>query len=332
MPKANVAEGLSGLLSLKDDWERLHASGKGRLFQSFAWMAAWAETIEGQGQGDIRILVIEDTECRAIVPLIVQRRFGIRRLRWLGEEVTDYCDIVGADSQDLGELAACVRARLPPADIVEPRQIQADSVAGRVFEATVKPNGQSCPYITLAGHDIPKDVLYAERRAAGMGALIHHVATDSEEREEAVAFVAAQKRQSLLRQAIDTAEFDRRVTPFLYRLAALAYPAGVRPYFSRLTLGGQTIAAQVGFVEGRTFYYYLPAFDPAFRRHSPGHLLLLNLVRDAAAMGLETIDLLRGREPYKFKWTSSERPLASAEWAVSWRGRAFVLARRLHRR
>jgi CelD/BcsL family acetyltransferase involved in cellulose biosynthesis len=45
-------------------------------------------------------------------------------------------------------------------------------------------------------------------------------------------------------------------------------------------------------------------------------------------MRLETIDLLRGQEPYKFKWTSQQQPLAAVEWTTGLRGRAFALARR----
>ena len=101
---------------------------------------------------------------------------------------------------------------------------------------------------------------------------------DAAEREQVVAFVLAQKRAWLVRQGIDTGEFDRRVTPFMRRLPALEYPAGTQPYFSSLSLGGQTIAAQVGFIEGRSLLYYLPAYDATFRQHSPGHLLLLNLL------------------------------------------------------
>ena len=43
----------------------------------------------------------------------------------------------------------------------------------------------------------------------------------------------------------------------------------------------------------------------------------------------EIIDLLRGQEPYKFKWTSVQPPLAAAEWTVTLRGRTFALARRV---
>jgi len=311
-----IADGLSGLRSLKDDWDRLHAAGEGGLFQSHAWMEAWAEAIEGQEQGDIRILVAGDS---CIVPLIVQRRFGIRRLRWLGAEVTDYCDVVGGD-----DVAADIRAHLPPADIVELRQMRTGSVATRVFTASVE-GGPSCPYIAVADAEPPKDVLYAERRA---GSVQHHVAATVGERERVVEFVIAQKRASLVRQGIRTEEFDRRVTPFMRRLPALDYPAGTQPYFSSLSLDGQTVAAQVGFIEGKSLLYYLPAYDAAFRQHSPGHLLLLSLLRAAQSMGLETIDLLRGQESYKFKWTPAQQPLATAEWATGLRGRAFALARR----
>jgi len=312
-----IADGLSGLRSLKDDWDRLHAAGKGSLFQSHAWMEAWATAIAGQDQGDIRIIVHES----CIVPLIVQRRFGIRRLRWLGAEVTDYCDVIAADYAS----AAGIRANLPPADIVELRQMRPGSLASRIFGASVEPDGLSCPYIAVADAEPPKDILYAERRA---GAVQHHIAADAPEREQVVAFVLAQKRASLVRQGIDTGEFDRRVTPFMRRLPTLDYPAGTQPYFSSLSLDGQTVAAQVGFIEGRSLLYYLPAYDAAFRQHSPGHLLLLNLLRAAQSMRLETIDLLRGQEPYKFKWTSAQQPLAAAEWTTGLRGRTFALARR----
>jgi len=316
--KTRIADGLPGLNALKPEWDRLHAASPGSLFQSHAWMAAWAEAIEGQDQGDIRILVVED---RCIVPLIVQRRLGIRRLRWLGVEITDYCDVIGGEK----DLAASIRVALPPADIVELRQMRTDGLASRIFGAAPEASGQTCPYITVAGTEPPKDILYAERRA---GALEHHVATGTVRRAEVVDFVLAQKRAALVRQGLATTEFDRRVTPFMRRLPTLDYPHGTRPYFSSLTLDGQTIAAQVGFIEAGALLYYLPAYDAAFRQHSPGHLLLLCLLREAQSMGLKTIDLLRGQEPYKFKWTSNEQPLAAAEWSTGLRGRAFALARR----
>jgi CelD/BcsL family acetyltransferase involved in cellulose biosynthesis len=324
MPKVSIVEGLSGLKSLQGDWERLHRSSGAGLFQSFAWARAWAEAI-GPQERDIRIVVVEDGDRACIVPLTLQRRLSVRRLRWLGMEVTDYCDVVAGDTWDPAELAACIRSRLPPADLVELRQIRAGSLADRIFGAEPEA-GLVCPYIAVADGEYPKDVLYAERRA---GALAYEVAANLAERADIVAFVIARKRLTLQRQDRPTAEFDLTVTPFLQRLAGLDYPGGVRPYFSRLMLDGETIAAQIGFIEGGALLYYLPAFDFAHRLHSPGHLLILNLLRDAKAMGLQTVDLLRGDEPYKFKWTDRTQTLSAAEWPATWRGRAFAAARRI---
>ena len=330
MPEVRIPEGLAGLRSLRTEWECLHAAIGAGLFQSFAWAEAWALAI-GEFEQDIRILTIADGARGCIVPLIVQRHFGARRLRWLGVEVTDYCDVVASGGWDIAELASCIRNHLPAADLVELRQVRAGSLASRLFDTSDRPD-TPCPYIGVAGSHFPKDILYAERRAAASGILRYEVATDAAGRADIAAFVIARKRLALLRQGISTAEFDLTVTPFTKSLAGLELPAGTRPYFSRLMLDGQTMAAQIAFIEGRTLLYYLPAFDFTHRLHSPGHLLILALLRDAAAMGLETVDLLRGEEAYKFKWTGNTQTLTRAAWPMTLRGHAFALGQQIRKR
>jgi CelD/BcsL family acetyltransferase involved in cellulose biosynthesis len=330
MAEVRIAEGLGGLRSLKAEWEHLHRASSAGLFQSFDWAEAWAQSI-GTFERAIRILTVTDGDRGCIVPLIVQRHLGVRRLRWLGVEVTDYCDVLASGAWDIVDLAAAIRSHLPPADIVELRQIRTGSLASRIFNTADQPD-MSCPYITVAESRFPKDILYAERRAAASGKLTYEVATDTASRADIAAFVIAQKRLALSRQGRNTAEFDLTVTPFLRSLAELEFLPVARPYFSRLILDGQTMAAQIAFIEGATLLYYLPAFDFAHRLHSPGHLLMLNLLRDAAAMGLRTVDLLRGEEPYKFKWTTSTRVLSRAGWPVTLRGRAFAFGQRIKKR
>ena len=327
MPEVRIAEGLAGLRSLKLGWEHLHRTIGAGLFQSFAWAEAWARAI-GKLERDIRILTVTAGDQYCIVPVIVQHHLGVRRLRWLGVEVTDHCDIIASSGWDVAALAATIRTHLPPADIVELRQVRTGGLASRLFDTAGQPD-MPCPYITVAKNRFPKDILYAERRAAASGKLTYEVTTYAGDRAEIAAFVIAQKRLALLRQGKSTAEFDLTVAPFLRSLVELEFPLGTSPYFSRLILDGQTMAAQVAFIEGRTLLYYLPAFDFTHRLHSPGHLLILNLLRDASAMGLETIDLLRGEEPYKFKWADSMRVLTRAGWPVTLRGRAFAFAQRI---
>src|SRR5579859_3921852 len=96
MVTARLAAGIDEMRALRGDWDRLHQAGGAGLFQGFAWMEAWAGVIDRQDSDAIQALVIEDDGPRLILPLVVQRRIGVRRLRWLGAEVTDHCDAVGS--------------------------------------------------------------------------------------------------------------------------------------------------------------------------------------------------------------------------------------------
>ena len=65
--------------------------------------------------------------------------------------------------------------------------------------------------------------------------------------------------------------------------------------------GDTCIAVRIGYIFGRKLYDYLSGFDihsPEAKRR-PGNALLLAMIGDAASMGLETVDLLRGDEAYK---------------------------------
>lgn len=72
---------------------------------------------------------------------------------------------------------------------------------------------------------------------------------------------------------------------------------------SALWAGEHLVALHMG-LRARTpgrgaWHYWLPAYDPAFSRYSPGLVLLLHIVRCAAAMGLGRVDLGRGTADYK---------------------------------
>jgi len=334
MSRARILSTLAELREIKDVWERIHASGGGSLFQSFAWIEAWTSVVAERQHGDIRILYVENDAGCCILPLTIRRRMGFRRLCWLGMEVTDYCDLIGTDHA-APDFAAFVRANQPPADTLELRQLRTGSQAARMFGSSLAPGkaAEACPRIQVTMcPPYPKDILYAERRIATVGSLAYHVGQTPAGRAEIVEFVIAEKRAALIRQDRGTAEFDLLVSPFLRLLPGLSFPGQSRPYFSRLVLDGRTIAGQIGFIDGNSLLYYLPAFAFGDRTYSPGHLLILHLLRDAARMGLETIDLLRGQEPYKFKWAQVAEPLGAVDLALTLRGRIFVAARNARRR
>ena len=74
-----------------------------------------------------------------------------------------------------------------------------------------------------------------------------------------------------------------------------------------LRAGGKLIAAHAGSrLDGR-FLYRLPAYDPQFRRFSPGALLTWRLVRHSFESGDREFDFLLGDEAYKFTYATHVR-------------------------
>lgn len=71
----------------------------------------------------------------------------------------------------------------------------------------------------------------------------------------------------------------------------------------------ETIAAYYGFVfENRVFYYQL-GLDPQWQSHSPGMVILYEVIREAFAGDFREFNFLQGEEEYKYKWTKTHRRL-----------------------
>ncbi len=100
------------------------------------------------------------------------------------------------------------------------------------------------------------------------------------------------------------AEFHRDRAQQFYR--QLLADADFAPHceLAELRREGQLIAGHFGFVDGDTYYYYVPAYDQGAAAMGPGQYLLWQLIERAEARGLRRFDLLRGAEPYKYQWAN----------------------------
>jgi CelD/BcsL family acetyltransferase involved in cellulose biosynthesis len=75
-----------------------------------------------------------------------------------------------------------------------------------------------------------------------------------------------------------------------------------------LKLDGRIAGALESFFESDCAYFYLHGFEPGVARYSPGLQLIGRFVDDAMARGIRTIDFLRGREDYKYRWGAADVP------------------------
>ena len=82
-----------------------------------------------------------------------------------------------------------------------------------------------------------------------------------------------------------------------------------RGLVAALYLGDQLAAVEMGIVAGDIYHSWMPAYDPAFRAVSPGHLLLQGIIEAAPNMRITRIDLGGGDYAYKDAYADYEMVL-----------------------
>jgi CelD/BcsL family acetyltransferase involved in cellulose biosynthesis len=80
---------------------------------------------------------------------------------------------------------------------------------------------------------------------------------------------------------------------------------------SVLRVGDRIAAMHLGLRSTTTWHWWIPAYDPAFARHSPGQLLLWEMVRVSESEGIACIDLGAGDARYKDRFADDRTWLAS---------------------
>jgi CelD/BcsL family acetyltransferase involved in cellulose biosynthesis len=129
------------------------------------------------------------------------------------------------------------------------------------------------------------------------------------------------------------------VDAFLERVVADGVGAGWAHY-SVLRAGDTPIGWHLGFLDAGRLYYWIPTYDRAWSKLSPGKLLLAKLIEEGCHAGWREIHLLTGNHEYKLAWNPTPKALVAMTWTAStMRGRVFGLyddiararrSRRLH--
>lgn len=99
---------------------------------------------------------------------------------------------------------------------------------------------------------------------------------------------------------------DERMERFFREIAGRFLSAG-NLRLSFLSAGGADIASAFQLEWNGSLLLYNSGFDPAFRRISPGMVLLARCIEEAIGRGAREYDFLRGRERYKYDLGGEDR-------------------------
>ena len=351
-----VVSNRAGFDALQADWSDLfrRAGRDAQLFQTFNWNWHWANHyLETAGRRTLAVVTVRRNGRLVMLwPLVAERVAGLKVLRWMGDPVTQYGDVLADPGPELPQLLRqawdFITHRLN-ADAIVLRKVRADSVlAPLLAELGLQPTArEAAPYLDLAS--APDFAAYEQRYSAkerknrrrlmrrlqerGQVALERH-AGGSAARAGALAAIAL-KRAALAAAGQPAPAFaDPRFAAFFADVAdGGAHPAGCG--VTLLKSDGETAAVAIDITCGARRATHIVVHDPAFDSCRVGTLLLEQRIKAASAEGIATFDLLAPAYAYKMDW--ADRTVAVDDFAVglSLAGRVYaqvyqaVLRRRL---
>ena len=303
----------SDLAGLMPGWARLAARVGTTPVQDAIWSAACPETVD-EGLPLSMVVVGSVHEPRALAPLA---RHG-SQLELLGAaSLAEPSDLLAEDEDALRELAARIAAlktpvvlhRLPasspsiaalkqafrPFGLVITRESSAHAVI-RLDEEWTKPEGR------LSSRRA-SDLRRARRRAEAEGNIeVELLSPGTDELSDLLDEAFAIEARSWKGREGTALAVDGERGAFYRRFSNLAAERGeLRIAF--LSLGGKRVAMQLAVEWDSRLWLLKIGHDEAVKRCSPGMLLLLEVVRAAAAEDLQAVQLLGGIEPWTSMWT-----------------------------
>jgi CelD/BcsL family acetyltransferase involved in cellulose biosynthesis len=319
---------------LRGEWdELLQASTSNSFFLTWEWLYPLWKHFSGSRQLCI-VTLRSGGRLVAIAPLAsrfrrLARVVPFRSLEFIGTDkvCSDYLDLIirrGHEPeafQALGEYLGREAAVLEMVDVKRSGCLAARLTEGlsrhgwRLSEGTT----DTCPFVNLSGHSWESYLLSLTANHRGdFGRKLRNLhkhfdvrfeqARSPAEAREGLARVVALHNMRW-RERGDSDAFDRpELIAFHKDATEFALERGWLRLFV-LSLDGQPVASLYGFRYHRTFYFLQSGFDPSYAKHSVGMITLGLTIKSAIDEGAEEYDLLRGAEPYKFRWTRETRDL-----------------------
>ncbi len=338
---ADALEGAHGAA-----WRALAASSpQANAFHAPAVVRIWADTVGAAiGAEPVvgRATASDGTE--AVLPWVVVphagRRITRRVLEPVGQALFGYHDPLLSRAVE-PELAAALwdeaRVAAPGgAQTALFRLVHADAAPGPMSE----PVREESPVLELAGtaeldallatlsRNAREQVRRQRRKLEAVGPVAFECAPPERAAAAAAEFRSAvvPAYHALWRDRAAGSLLDAPgVTEFYARVIAEGVTAGWAQ-FARLTVAGQPVAWHVGLVHRTGWYWWLPAYAAKHADHSPGRVLLAELIARAIHDHVPRLHFLIGGQRYKLSWRPRALDLRTVRWyAPGARGAALKL-------
>ncbi len=320
-----VVRDTSALEQIKSDWDDLAKKcDDDAFFGAYPFISEAWERHRNDRRTSLHIIIIRlGNALVATVPLIEQREwFGTVVLKWLDSKTPLYDCILVDPAIDFCQVAEAVRDHLASARRV--RKLKADVVpAGTTADRLLthlaaKPHsfGSAC---TVALQQLGGwDDYFAKRSANTRQAYRRHIRlleregpvrfehiTDPAGMAVAIQWIFERKRDWVIeRHGTPNWIMPYETEAYFQGAAATLGPIG-KAFILRLMCGEECVSSALCFASQRTIYLSKMAFDPKWRKFSPGWLLIMETVRLAFGIGVDKVDLMTGADDWKERFTDN---------------------------
>jgi CelD/BcsL family acetyltransferase involved in cellulose biosynthesis len=332
-------------------WSELEKICPGSAYQTRGWLRAWMDTI-GRACDAQPMLIVAHNRDRLPVAFLPFATISHDRLRiagFLGGRDSNanlglFRPGVRFSEGDLQSLfrAAAVKIRpRPDAFVLANQPEQWEGVDNPLAQLPRQPSPSFCHATTLSADfaayvagklstDSRKKLAKKRKRLEkDLGTVRHLVASDAEQAQTLLDAFFAQKLARFEQLGIES-EFEHpSARAFLEQASFAGLETGEPPIELHGLIAGERIVATYGGSRHRQrFHAMFNSFDMAedAARCSPGDLLLVSMLEQMSAQGVESFDLGVGEARYKQAWCERAEPLFDTIVPISAKGRAFALA------
>jgi CelD/BcsL family acetyltransferase involved in cellulose biosynthesis len=252
-------------------------------------------------------VVVQDAGRPAVIfPTAVGRWNAIPTVRFLGDPLIQYGDVVAAPDTAPELLEAAWRAATGPSGawLILLRKVRADARIAPVLARNARVMAEyEAPFVDVrqppaASAHYRKELRRFRRRLAEMGELRFETLHGSAARQS-IDEALRMKQDWLAARGMPSAVIgDPDWEQAVIALASAGDGPG-KLHAARLTVGGRPAAIEIGFVHGSRWHAFLGALAPGFAKAGPGHVQMADTVEHCRTAGLATYDLLAPSDAYK---------------------------------
>lgn len=342
IPTFSIITTISEFNKLQEEWNTLfeaHASGT-QLFQTYNWIWHWIHQFENNPK-DIKILTGHiDKKLVLLAPLVQEYKLGLKILKWVGEPVSQYGDIlIAEDPQNLQWLKAgfnYLNDTLKP-DLFYLRKTRFDAAITPLLEmynATILEE-TAAPYIEVLGDkdftEFNKRYSQKSRKAKRRhrrkleekGPLTFNLYEEGSEANRAANHAINLKREWLKATKTISPAFNGPLIDNFFDATSKENNHSANIKVSELCVDNHPAAIEIGILVKDYYGAHLGVYDPAYIAHSPGSLQMQDTIAALIEKGVKVIDLFAPGDKYKYEWTDLSVPVYDFAYSTSLKGKIY---------